>query len=56
MENTLSGKASHHVRFKAKLLGLLPVSRPVEMAGMIAGMVFVRDFLGLGSIPLLLQE
>ena len=56
VENTLSGKASHHVRFKAKLLGLLPVSRPVETAGRIAVMVFVRDFLGLGSIPTLLQK
>lgn len=56
VENTISGKASHHIRFKDKLLGLLPVSRPVEAACEIASMVFIRDFLQLESLPILMLE
>ena len=56
VENTISGKASHHVRFKERLLGMVPVSRPVETSREIAGLVFVRDFLGLTGIPLLMRD
>ncbi len=56
VENTISGKASHHIRFKDKVLGLVPVSRPVEAARQIAGLVFVRDFLQLKSLPLLMLD
>ena len=56
VENAGSGKASHHVRFKNRLLGLLPVSRPVEASREIACLVFVRDFLGLPEIPLLMRD
>lgn len=56
VENTISGKASHHIRFKEKVLGLLPVSRPVETACDIARLIFVRDFLQLKSLPLLMLD
>ena len=56
VENTISGKASHHVRFKDKLLGIVPVSRPVETACEVAELVFVRDFLQLKSLPLLMRD
>lgn len=56
MENTLSGKASHHVRFKDRFLGLFPVSRPVEAAREIACVVFVQDFLGLPEAPLMMRD
>ncbi len=56
VENTISGKASHHIRFKERLLGIVPVSRPVEASRQIAGAVFVRDYLGLSTIPLLTRE
>lgn len=56
VENTLSGKTSHHVRFREKLLGILPVSRPVEAAEQVACLVFVRDFLDLPELPLLLRD
>ena len=56
VENTISGKASHHIRFKDKVLGVLPVSRPVETTRQIAGLVFVRDFLQLTSLPLLMLD
>ena len=56
VENTISGKASHHIRFKDKVLGLVPVSRPVETACDIARLIFVRDFLQLNSLPLLILD
>jgi hypothetical protein len=56
VENTISGKASHHIRFKERLLGLLPVSRPVETSRQIAGLIFVKDYLGLTEIPLLMRD
>ena len=56
VENTISGKASHHIRFKERWLGLVPVSRPVEAAGDIASLVFIRDFLNLDSIPFLMRD
>ena len=56
VENTISGKASHHIRFKERWLGLVPVSRPVETAGDIASLVFIRDFLNLDSIPFLMRD
>lgn len=56
VENTISGKASHHIRIKERLLGLLPVSRPVETSREIAGLIFVRDYLALKEIPLLMRD
>ena len=56
VENTLSGKASHHIRFKERWLGLLPVSRPVETSREIACLAFVKSFLELPMIPGLLRD
>ena len=56
LEHALSGKASQHIRFKTKFLGLIPVSHPVETAGKIACLVFVRDFLALQEVPLLMHD
>ncbi len=56
VENTLSGKASHHIRFPDRLLGLVPISRPVEAAREIACLVFVRDFLELPDVPMLMRD
>ena len=56
VENTGSGKASHHIRLRTRLMGLLPVSRPVETAREIACLVFVKDFLGLPEVPLLMRD
>jgi len=56
VENALSGKASHHVRLRDRLLGILPVSRPVEAAREIACLVFVQDFLALPEVPLLMRD
>jgi hypothetical protein len=55
MEHTLSGKASHHIRFGDRFLGLVSVSRPVETAREIACLVFVRDLMGLNEIPLMMR-
>lgn len=56
MEHTLSGKASHHIRFQDRFLGLVPISRPVETARKIACLVFVREFLGLSEVPLMMRD
>lgn len=56
MEHTLSGKASHHIQFKERLFGLLPVSRPVESAREIACLVFVKHLLDLPGIPALMCD
>lgn len=54
VENTISGKASHHIRFKRKWLGFFPVSQPVEGSRMIAALIFIKEFLGLEAIPILM--
>ena len=56
VEHTLSGKCSHHIRFQTRFLWVLPVSRPVEASREIACLVFVRDFLGLPDIPLMMRD
>ncbi|NMC32492.1 MAG: hypothetical protein GYA36_08555 [Veillonellaceae bacterium] len=56
VENTLSGKTSHHVRFRDRLFGLLPVSRPVETTRTIACLTFVKHFLDLPEIPGLIRD
>lgn len=56
VENTLSGKASHHIRFPDRFLGIFPISRPVEAAREIACLVFVRDFLELADVPMMMRD
>jgi hypothetical protein len=56
IENTLSGKVSHHVRLKERLWGLFPVTRPVETSRDIANIAFIQTFLSLDEPPLLMLE
>lgn len=54
VENTISGKASHHIRIKRNIWGVFPASEPVESSRIIAGIVFVKEFLNLKTIPVLM--
>lgn len=56
IEHTMSGKASHHIRIQDRFLGLIPVSRPVEVAREIACLIFVKQFLDLPAIPGLISN